>query len=48
MERVSSIAFWAAVVAGGALVAVGGCAIVYDQTGALLERFRPRRRNKGR
>ena len=48
MERVSSIAFWAAVVAGGALVAVGGCAIVYDQTGALLGRFRPKQRNKGR
>ena len=48
MERFSSIAFWVVVVAGGALVAVGGCAIVYDQTGALLERFRPRRRSKGR
>ena len=47
MDRVSSIAFWLAVIAGGALVAVGGCAIVYDQTGALLERFRPKRRNKG-
>ena len=46
MERVSSIVFWLAAVAGGALVAVGGCAIVYDQTGVLLERFRPRRRNK--
>ena len=48
MERVSSVAFWLALVAGGALVAVGGCAIVYDQTGALLERFGPKRRNKGR
>ena len=48
MERVSSVAFWLALVAGGALVAVGGCAIVYDQTGALLERFRPKQRNKGR
>lgn len=46
MDRVSAVAFWVGVVAGGALVAVGGCAIVYDQTGALLERFRPKRRNK--
>jgi hypothetical protein len=47
MERVSSIVFWLTVIAGGRLVAVGGCAIVYDQTGTLLERFRPKRRNKG-
>ena len=44
MERVSSIVFWLAVIAGGAAVAAGGCAIVYDKLDPLVERFRPKRR----
>jgi hypothetical protein len=37
---------WVFVIMVAGLGAVGACAALYDNLGALLERFRPKRRNE--
>ena len=44
MEPVNTVATWLGYLAAGCMIAVGGCAILYDKSSALLERFRPKRR----
>lgn len=42
MEPVDSVATWLAYIVIAGAIAAGAYAVIYDKTGALLERFRPK------
>jgi hypothetical protein len=46
MEPVNTVATWLGCIVAGGAIAVGACAALYGNLGALLDRFRPKRRNE--